>query len=163
MMYEGIYDIPTFNWWEINFTGDLKFLLKDSKTEIKESKLKQRYQKIKDQFFDDIALNEDVEKYLLKKAKLGFYMCEILIGNDSDYYKTLYLLLEKELTNIEKEMSTEGSRMMNLETADILGKSQHHYIDIMVVPIARFHSMLNNFKTEQTAIKLENERRKRAN
>lgn len=217
-MYEGIYDIPTFNWWELNDTGNLDYLIKDAKSDFfsigemkinyiesktltreqfnnkygnkKVNNLKKKtdhnlskkqcgsywallmrsidqkqvdlsvlYKTIKDQFFDEIALNPEIERYILKKAKLEEYRCNIILEIDPSYFTTLYLLLEQQLKSLDKSAANSGKRTTNLKTKAILQKSQGYYMDIKVIPIAEFHSIIDAFQDEQAEIRRENRRR----
>ena len=165
MIYKGIYDLPTFNWWELNETNDLKYLLLDPKQEITNKlkvKLNQRYSIIKDQFFDDIALDFEVESFILKNIKLAEYRCDIIMDIDRDRNMTAFLFLEREIKAMQQEVATSGKKFDNLKSKAVLEKSQGYYIDTRVMPIAEYHSIIDNFKEEQSAIRAENERRKRA-
>ena len=147
-MYKGINDIPTYNWWQLNESLDLDFLLvkerKGELTDNQEYALLERFQLIRAEFFDKIALDEAVEDLLLKKYKLQEYRCEILEGNDPDYYRTLYEILERKIEAIESATANSGTTNLQIKAA--LEESQHYYIDTRIVPIAEFHAIFDRYK-----------------
>ena len=152
-MYKGINDIPTYNWWQLNETLDLDFLLvnggkekivNNQITPNQEYALLERFQLIRAEFFDKIALDEAVEDLLLKKYKLQEYRCEILEENDPDYYRTLYEILERKIESLESTTANSGTTNLDIKAA--LEESQHHYIDTRIMPIAEFHATFDRYK-----------------
>lgn len=161
-MYNGINDIPTFNWWELNEKLDLDQLLveplKKKATSKQIYKLQIQHKIIKDEFFDKIVLNMEVEAFILKKAKLSFYECKILLDEDPNFFMTKYLILKSKIDKEELEMTNSG--VSNLEIKAAIQESQGFYIDTRVVPIADFHAMADRYKAKMEAQQKAANRRK---
>ena len=110
IMFEGIYDMFIFNWWQLAETNDLTWLLMDRNAFISsgkkvkgriETKLNQRKKIISNQFFNEIALNSDTEVYILKLYKLQEIRTEFILTGDRSL-ETEYLVLLKQIEGKEK-------------------------------------------------------------
>ncbi len=161
-MYHGINDIPTFNWWELNATLDYDLLLKEplkkKATTNQIFKLKTQHKVIKDEFFDKLVLNMEVEAFILKKVKLDFYECKILLDEDPNFFMTKWLILKSKIDKEELEMTNSG--VSNLEIKAAIQESQGFYIDTKVVPIADFHAMADRYKAKMEAQQREINKRR---
>ncbi len=149
-MYEGIYDLPIYNWWELNEKGDLSQLLKEKKPIKKrlEVKLKQRFKRITDQFFDEIALNDEMNDYILKLYKLQSLRIEYILTQDN-YILTKYLILEAKIKDLQKDATL--SARDNYETKTALEKHMGRYIDIRTTPVKDYHSYIADLVREVKA------------
>lgn len=159
MMYEGVHDLPTFNWWEANAKDDLSYLLTEPKKITKRltRKLKERWKIIREEFFDKIALNRDVEKLFLKKAKLQSLRCEILLTNDN-HTRTLYMILELEIDALEQQASKNA--IGNYEQKSVLDKYVGFRIDPKTMPILEYSMHLKMMSQEYKRLLAESRRTK---
>jgi len=160
MMYEGVYDLPIFNWWEVSEKDDLKFLLKEPKKVTKriEKKLKQRWAIIKAEFFDKIALDKNLERLILKKVKLQSLRCDILLTGDN-HTKTLFIQLELEIESLEKEASKNA--IGNYAQKSVLDKFLGRRVDPKVTPVMEYYSDLKQMSAEFKRQIAEANRRKK--
>ena len=74
----------------------LMFAVPEKVTKRKRPLLQERLQAIKDQYFEEILLDDDLELKILKHIDLEILRTELLIKNDN-YKMTLFLKLEMEL------------------------------------------------------------------
>lgn len=147
MMYEGVHDLPTFNWWQANEKDDLSFLLTEPRTITKRlgRKLKQRWKLIREEYFDKIALNREVEKLFLKKARLQSLRCEILL-TDNNHTRTLYMMLELEIDALEQQAAK--NNIGNYEQKSVLDKYLGFRVDPKTMPILEYSMHLKMMSEE---------------
>ncbi len=159
IMFEGIYDMFIFNWWQLAETNDLTWLLMDrnafvsSGKKVKgriETKLNQRKKIISNQFFNEIALNSDTEVYILKLYKLQEIRTEFILTGDRSL-ETEYLVLLKQIEG--KEKLAKLSAKDNYEEKGLLGKFMGWPINDRATTIKEYHSYVSLLVKENEAMK----------
>lgn len=152
MMYQGIYDMPIGKWWKqepiylVRFES-LRFLFKS----ILKPFLVKRWDKIKAEFFDKIALNDELEKYLLKLVKLESIRVDIMLNEGTsrgNYLKTQYKIKEDEIKHYEIK-----DKKDNFQQKAILSKHAGFRIDENVTSIAEYYGYINDMREEYKRLK----------
>lgn len=155
-MYKGIEDMPIFNWWEATENGNLSAVLLNPRKMNRRlsNKVKERYRVIKAEYFDKIALNPELERYLLKIVKLESMRCSLLIEHDF-YIETQYRILQAQIQAEEnKAIKNAGG---NYEHKAILEKNMGFRIDVHNTTIVEYHAYINHTKNDfKNAAKVRN-------
>lgn len=173
MIYQGVRDLPIYYWDEADKTGDLSNILIYNNPitrfyyqKLRPKYLQRRWKQIKDDFFNRIALDTDLEKYLLKKKKLAVLLCDIYTSKTkakSNLLRTRYLILKREIEGIEGKA---GNNIVTLyKQKDALEKYKGFFIDLKNTSVMEFFEALGNmseqFKEQKRqADKLKGRRRK---
>jgi len=148
MMYKGIEDMPIFNWWECE-KNLLQYVFKDRERVYwwERSKAEQRLYEIKSEFFEKIALNAELEAYILKKFKLQELRCDMFLSNDRAF-ETKYLILKAEIKALEKRSSQQAVSSYDQKAA--LDKYLGFRVDITKTTVVEYHAyvqqMSNHYK-----------------
>ncbi len=158
-MYTGIYDMPIGRWWDANEQDDpihlvrfgfLKFLYRS----IFRLWLLKRWKRIRDEFFDKIALTRELEAYILKIIRLESVRVDMLIHAGTAhgrYLNTQYTVKSIEIKSIEKKQALEGKDNFYYKAA--LSKNIGFRIDENVSSIAEYHGYIKEMQAEYQRMK----------
>ena len=75
--YLSVHELPVYNWFELNKTGELKHLLKDPTRELTNDVIR-AYYTIKDEYFTLFGVPADYEKHLSSMRYYGLMMAKYL-------------------------------------------------------------------------------------
>ena len=108
--YNNIDEMPIWNWWQMQKTGDLNFI-KRNNSKIKKGVLYNIWLKIHDEYLDTYGRSEDYKRILRLTKKKLLKECEyVLTGNR-------FCLTEMDIIDADlKQNSNDNSTMNNNET-----------------------------------------------
>ena len=97
-MYKGIDDMPQSVWRELEKTNDLRLIYKEPRkvTRRHRKALEQRWEEIKDEYFNEISMNTDLEAYIMKLVKREILRTKLALKSDN-YLMTMYMKIDKEI------------------------------------------------------------------
>lgn len=158
MIYSSIDDMPQAVWRKIGKATTekealvLMFAVPEKVTKRKRPLLQERLQAIKDQYFEEILLDDDLELKILKHIDLEILRTELLIKNDN-YKMTLFLKLEMELA--AKQQNIDNSDKKYYKNKVVLDKYMQFRIDENIVSVREFDSMFKMMVQEYDAIQAQ--------
>jgi hypothetical protein len=141
-IYRGIDDMPQAVWRELEKTDETRLIYKDARkvTRRHRKALEQRKQEIKDQYFNEIAMNTDLEAYLMKLVKREILRTKLTIKDDN-YIKTLYLKIDNEIKSLTPNDINSDKKYY--ENKAILTKYMGgNYIDENKVSVREYYSYM---------------------
>lgn len=141
-MYKGIDDMPQAVWRQLEKTDDLKLIYKEPRrvTKKQRKEVKQRYEDIKDEYFNEISMDADLETYLMKLVKREILRTKLAIKNDN-YLQTLYMKIDMEIAALNPQ--GESSDKKYYENKAILTKYMGgNYIDENKVSVREYDSYM---------------------
>jgi hypothetical protein len=166
-MYEGIDDMPQAVWRNIGkaeqnetLSGaqkqdavlQLLYIQPKKVTKRNRNDLKQRLQDIKDQHFEEILLDDDLELKILKHVDLNLMRTELLIEHDG-HKKTLYRALEMELEANEVGVDTSDKRYTKNKM--ILSKYMSYPINENLHSVREYDAMFKMLRNEYEALEAQ--------
>lgn len=169
MIYEGIDDMPQAVWRKIGKAEkkyeeskdkkDYKAILQllfitPQKVKRKDrERLEARLEKIKDQYFEEILLDDDLETKILKHVKREILRTELLIENDN-YKMTMFMKIDMELKAMEKNIDNSDKKYF--QNKAILTKYMGgNHIDENKVSVREFDSWFRLMVQEYEALEMQ--------
>jgi hypothetical protein len=154
-MYKGIDDMPQAVWRELEKTEDIRLIYKEPRRVTRRNReaVKQRYEDIKDEYFNEISMNADLETYLMKLVKREILRTKLSLNNDN-YLQTLYMKIDMEIAALNPK--GESSEKKYYENKAILTKYMGgNYIDENKVSVREYDSYMKMLikDSERTAAK----------
>lgn len=158
MMYKSIDDMPQSIWRQmgkesVNEALKLVFLEPKKITRRNRKEAEARIQAIKDQYFEEIALDDDLELHLLKKVDREILRTELLIKPDN-YKMTMFMKLDMEIKAAEKNVDTSDKKYY-ANKAILTKYMGGNYIDESKVSIREFHSWFKMMQAEYERAKVK--------
>lgn len=141
-IYKGIDDMPQAVWRELEKTDDTRLIYKDARKVTKRHRkaLEQRKQEIRDQYFNEIAMDADLEAYIMKLVKREILRTKISLKQDN-YLTTLYMKIDLEIKALSAK--SENSDKKYYENKAILTKYMGgNYIDENIVSVREYDSYM---------------------
>ena len=141
-MYKGIDDMPQAVWRELEKTNDLKLIYKEPRkvTRRHRKALEQRWEEIKDEYFNEISMNTDLEAYIMKLVKREILRTKLALKSDN-YLMTMYMKIDMEITALNPK--GESSDKKYYENKAILTKYMGgNYIDENKVSVREYDSYM---------------------
>ncbi len=152
MLYKGIDDMPQAVWRQLEKTNDLKLIFKEPRkvTRRYRKALEQRRQEIKDEYFNEISMNKELESYLMKLVKREILRAKLTIKDDN-YIKTLYLKIDNEIKSLTPNDINSDKKYY--ENKAILTKYMGgNYIDENKVSVREYDSYMKMLIKESDAL-----------
>ena len=159
MMYQGIDDMPQAVWRKIGKAetdlAAIKLLFVKPKKLIKADKKKGaiRLQKIQDQYFDEILMDDDLELKILKYVDLEILRGELMLDPNNGHKKTILRDLERQLESEDKPVDNSDKKYYINKSH--LSKYMQFYVDENVVSVREFDSMFRIMIAEYEALESE--------
>jgi len=137
--YTSIHDLPQRIWNDIHSTGDLNLLVKKGRAN--EVQLNELWEKIFDQFLDEIGFSTDYRNVLEKQKSILMLKCDLITTGDKSL-KTIIQIEEEEL----EQMTSGGNGFSYMESIIHISKFAGHRIDAQKITVAEYHSWLEVMK-----------------
>lgn len=84
-LYEGIKELPVWNWNEASETGNLKHLLKKPLRRFDSNVLHDAYFRFQDEIIDCFGFTKEQQKILLKEQQITWLTCQVALNLDSPH------------------------------------------------------------------------------
>jgi len=162
-MYQGIDDMSQGAWRKLEKTDDLTLLFKDSPKKLKRKQkfaARQRHQEIKDQKFDEIDMNDDLELHILKMVDREILKTKYLIEPDN-HLLTLIMKLDMEI-GAETDKGDSSDKAYYTSKGHIEKFIGGGYIDESKISMRGYHvysQMLREESERIEAINLKNRKK----
>ena len=143
--YKDIDDLPVWNWFKINETDDITYLLHEKrKVNSKEQDYLQRiFQKIYAKFIDTFGMNDMLRRVLELRRDIAVLQLEKSINNDSSR-QTFIDIKEAEL----KGIILEAEKETNTNIKAYLDKFMGFHIDERKISVKDYYSYISLLKRE---------------
>lgn len=136
--YQGIEDMPIWNWNQILQTGDLKYLFIKNSGRVSK-KIGDHWDNIQDQYIAEFGLDENYQKelkLLKKKASLNY---EFIYTGDR-FINTKLKIVEADLLSLKQD----GKGIKFHDLKDRLEKYKGYRIDPKITTVIEWHYTLKN-------------------
>jgi hypothetical protein len=141
-IYKGIDDMPQAVWRQLEKTDDLRLIYKEPRkvTRRHRKALETRRQEIRDEYFNEIAMNADLEAYIMKLVKREILRTKISLKSDN-YLSTLYMKIDLEIKALSSKNTSSDKKYY--ENKAILTKYMGgSYIDENKVSVREYDSYM---------------------
>lgn len=155
-MYKGIDDMPQGAFRRLEKKSDLTLLFADPPKKLKRSQKKaarERHQLIKDEKFDEIDMNDELELHILKMVDREILRTEYLIKPDN-HLLTLIMKLDMEIEAETKKGDSSDKRYY--ENKAHISKYMGFNIDENAMSIREFHANITIMNAESDRIAAAN-------
>lgn len=112
-VYRSIDDLPIYNWFKIQETNDMRYLLKVTTNEADKFtfELAEIWEKIYSEFIDTFGINDTFRQMLMLRKEICVLRMKVAMKDENAYLVTFAEIKEKELKQMieklnEKEMSS---------------------------------------------------------
>jgi hypothetical protein len=148
--FKDIDDLPVWNWFKINETDDLTFLLVEQRTTSAKEKdyLRRVFEKIYENFINTFGINEMLKRVLELRRDIAVLKLEMAIHNDGSR-QTFIDIKEQEF----KGILLEAEKEKNTTIKAYLDKYMGFRIDEKTVSVKDYYGYLALLKDESESTK----------
>lgn len=136
-VYTTINELPVYNWWQINDTGDLTYLLK-RQCKVSDYKLNDIWINIQNQHLKAFGINESLRKILELRTEIALLESQAIINNDRS--QNLFINLKK--IELNKLLQQKGSDVFNTSIGVERLLNLNYHIDIFKTSVYEFYKFL---------------------
>jgi hypothetical protein len=146
--YTGIEDLPIWNWFKINETNDLTYLLHKRRlvTVNEKEYLTKLFSNIYEDFTNTFGINETLQKVMSLKRDIAVLQLDISINGDTSRQTFIDIKIQ-ELNDIIKNSENEK----NTTVKAYLDKYMGFFIDEKKISVKDYYSYLELLKQEAKA------------
>lgn len=137
--YNSINDLPVYNWWKLNETGDLIWLLREpcKPTSIQMGILSEKYSRIMQEFYSVYGISDEYRNILNKQREIALLKCTYIITGDR-INETLIDIAKFELS----EMVKQETDITFYDIKAIVEKQMGFRIDARSCTVAEYYSYI---------------------
>lgn len=119
-LYNGIDDLPIYNWFKINETNDLKWICKGERENADAKELHFTWERIFDEFIDFFGIPEKMKEVL--ELRRNIFVLQAQLALTKDRTKLLFIEIEKDkLDKILKEENKKNASQVEVYMWKFLG------------------------------------------
>lgn len=153
--YKNLDELPVFNWFKLQETNDLAFLLlkkrKCSKTEI--SRLENVVRQLTDEYIDTFGISDEFRNILELKRDLLVKKIDLLLTGKR-INKTFIAVLEDKLKAALNTKYKSDTASVSVYVSKYMG----YQVNMKTISVKEFYSIINEIKKEAAAKRKQNER-----
>jgi len=153
--YQGIEDLPIYNWWKINETNELSWLLLNQELSYyaDDKLLKPLWEKIFDEFIDTFGMPEKMRSILELKRDIQVLEWDIILTGDKSLQTFIdiknfelqeLLKEEKAQTNGQAKIYIEKYMGFRLDEKTLSVKDYYGYVNALKADIAQRNGQIVN-------------------
>ena len=143
--YEGIEDLPIWNWFQIQETNDLGYLLKRRRkvTKGEEDYLNAIIDKISDQYIDTYGISDEYRIQMQLRTEIMRMKLEFLIDGDTTLF-TFIQVKEAELKALANKNNTAAGNSLTVYVRKYYGGN----VDFKTMSVKEFYDTLLQIQKE---------------
>lgn len=146
--YKSIEELPIFNWFKIQETNDLKWLMKDPGdcTKGQVSTLETYMQKMTDEYVDTFGISDEHRRILMLKTDIACLEIDFLLNGDRKI-NTFLKIKRKELEKLITKSQSRETTNIQVHVSKYMGGS---LINMRTTTVKEFYGILQEMKKEAT-------------
>lgn len=146
MFYKSIEDMPIYNWFKVNSTGDLRFCLVKHKSKYDKNLAQKSFDTLYSEYIDFFGLGETYTKVLELKARIMDLKLEMKINNDT-FIENFINMAEIDL----KELQLQTNKTNTNEVKVYLEKYLGFRLNEKEVSVKEYYTYLNVMANDRKA------------
>lgn len=146
MFYNSIEDMPIYNWFKVNSTGDLRFCLIKHKSKYDNLKAKQSFDALYTEYIDTFGIGESYKKVLELKAHIIDLKIDRQIMDDP-FIDNWINIAEIDLAELNAQTNKTNTNEVKVHLEKYLG----FRLNEKEVSVKEYYTYLNVMATDRKA------------
>ena len=146
MFYNSIEDMPIYNWFKVNSTGDLRFCLTKHKSKYDNLKAKQSFDALYNEYIETFGIGETYTKVLELKARILDLKIERELTEDA-FIENFINMAEIDLAALNSLTNKTNTNEVKVHLEKYLG----FRLNEKEVSVKEYYTYLNVMATDRKA------------
>ena len=146
MFYTTIEDMPIYNWFKVNSTGDLRFVLIKHRTKYDTIKAKESFESLYSEYIDVFGISDSYVKVLELKARIAELRIDKAITEDS-FIQNFINMAEMDLKDLYSQTNKTNTNEVKVHLEKYLG----FRLNEKEVSVKEYYTYLNVMSTDSKA------------
>ncbi len=143
--FNSLEEMPVWNWFQIQKTNDLKYMLVKTRkvSEREVLQLQQALKKISNEYIDTFGISDEYRRILELNRDIKVLEIDFILTKDRSKLTMI------ELKKAELKATVNGGSKMSIEKIKMqVDKYMHYNVDLKTVSVKQFYTYLEGIKEE---------------